>query len=58
MRKKTLRNKSLYRRKKNKNNKKNRKTNSRKMKGGNFGGNCSVKAISIFNLTTLKKWCK
>lgn len=54
MRKKTLRNKSLYRRKKNKSNKNNRKSQSRKMKGGNFGGNCSDPNFSIYNTNMLK----
>jgi hypothetical protein len=51
MRKKTVSNKSLYRRKKNKIN---RKNTSRKMKGGNFGGNCSDPNFSIYNTNMLK----
>ena len=50
----TVRNKSMYRRKKNKSNKNNRKKHSRKMKGGNFGASCSDPNFSIYNTNMLK----
>lgn len=54
MRKKTLRTKSLYRRKKNKSNRNNKKRYTRKMRGGNFGGNCPDPNFSIYNTNMLK----